>query len=115
MGRKRKVRGKLLRGKDGGEVRVISGYLKSPHQYIFGKRGPRGKTGAAWEFTTFLKERAPLLYVFIVGELRKSSSERDPKLEKIIKEWRQDAAQTRPNSRELTAYVFERDQGRVDN
>ena len=78
------------------------------HQYIFGKRGPRGKTGAAWEFTTFLKERAPLVYVFIVRELRMSSSERDLKLQKIINEWRQDADRTRPNSRELTAYIIER-------
>ncbi len=108
MGRKRKILEKLFKNSDGSQVWMIAGYLKKPHRYIFGKHGPRGKTGSAWEFTNFLKERVPLVYLFIVGELKKSSSERDLELQKIINEWRQDAGRTRPNSRELTAFVFER-------
>lgn len=116
MGRKKKVRGTLYpnaspRGKD---VRVTTFEVKSQH--LLARLGrthqPRGKTGNVWLFTMILKERVPLIYAFVVDELKKPTTNRNPDLQRIIKEWRGvEWPRTRPSARQLTAYIMERAMG----
>ncbi len=107
MGRKKKVRGRVIKVPAGKPARVTPGYRRLHH--YFGTRAPRGRTGIVWSLTEFLKERVPLVYVFCVEELRKSDQDRNPDLQRILQEWRKEAApRKRPPARELTAYVIER-------
>ncbi len=108
VGRQKKLHGKLFVNLEGRRVRIKAGYVPASH--VFTRHAPRGKTGAAWDLASVLKERAPLIYVFIVNELRKPHSERNPTLQNIIEEWKEDNAQRKlpPNAREMTAYVLER-------
>lgn len=103
--------GQSPRGKD---VRVMKGYVTAERALAvaFGKRLGRGKTGRAWRMTAFLKERAPLVYAFIVDELRKgrkSPKKLDRDLQQIIQEWKvQWEMRRKPWALEITAYVIER-------
>ena len=107
MARKKKLHGNLFEYPGGGHIRVKAGYM--PLQRLLYRNAPRGKTGAAWSLTSFLKRISPLIYVFIVKELRKSPNGRHPKLQQIIEEWKTDAARPgRPTARELAAFVVER-------
>jgi len=107
VGRKKKVRGKAFKGLRGKSARMTPGYRRL-HNY-FGTRAPRGRTGIVWSLTEFLKERVPLVYVFCVEELKKSDQNRNRGLQRILQEWRKDAApRKRPSTRELTAYIIER-------
>ena len=111
MGRKKKIRGKVFENADGTRVRVNKGSISVHH--LFQTKAPRGKTGKSWELTTFLKERVPLVYVFVVEELRQSESHRNPVLQKFIKEWDGyvPPSRTVPNAIDLTAYIIERAMG----
>lgn len=107
MGRKKKVRGTLFVDSEGRRVRITAGYVRADR--LLYRHAPRGKTGASWELTTFLKEFAPLVYVFLVNELKKSDRDWIPNFRRIIEEWKQDATpRTKPTARELTAYIIER-------
>ena len=106
MGRKKKLPGKLLTGLRGKLVRV-SERLEKPDYPLAVK--PHGKAANAWVFTTFLKERVPVVYLFIVEELKHAAPYRHSALQRIIEEWERDSGfHRRPSSRELTAYVIER-------
>jgi len=122
VGRKKKVRGKVLEGPRGKHVRVTTHLLKA--QQVLArytrKRPPRGKAADLWPLTSFLKERVPLVYVFIVDELNKSDRERNPDLQRIVEEWREvtsdhlkksSARHKWPSARQLTPYVIERAMG----
>jgi hypothetical protein len=107
MGRKKKSQGSVFVEPDGRRVRLTEQSVRL-ERFLY-QNAPRGKTGATWSFTTFLKRISPLIYVFIVKELKKSLSERNPKLQRVIEEWEVNATRpTRPTARELTAYVIER-------
>ncbi|MDA2911567.1 hypothetical protein MYX04_11635 [Nitrospiraceae bacterium AH_259_D15_M11_P09] len=99
--RKGKVAGVSPRGRP---VRVTERLEKL---YYPLKRKPRGEAARTFEFTNFLKERAPLVYVFVVSELRKAKVEHEG-LQRIIGEWRQASDVQEKPSLELTAYVMER-------
>jgi len=113
MGRKKRVHGTLYpksspRRRD---VRVTTFKVKAKH--VFARftrtRQPRGKTGSLWLFTTILKERVPLIYAFVVDELKKPIANRSPDLQGIIGEV--DWPRRIPSARELTAYIIERAMG----
>jgi hypothetical protein len=108
VGRPKKVRGRLFEGLRGEKVRVVEGWSKwAP----FVGKAPRGKTGHAWDFTSFLKERVPLVYAFTVDELGRSVITRNPALQEIIEKWRREEdppARRTPSARVLTAYIVER-------
>ncbi len=113
MGRKKKVPGKLYPGESprGKDVRVTTFRVKSKHflARFTRVRQPRGKTGDSWLLTMILKERVPLIYAFLVDELKKPIANRSPHLQRIIGEveW----PRRIPSARELTAYVIERAMG----
>jgi len=121
MGRKKVVRGNILKGLRERPVRLrvffgpktnTEGCIIEPgpklQQYL-SKHLPRGKAEFVWPVTCILKERVPLVYVFIVDELKKrKESKQDRRLVKILKEWRKEQARVWPSARELTAYIIER-------
>jgi len=114
VGRKKKARGKLFEGLRGKPIRITRHLVKPQHLVarLTRKRPPRGKAADVYELTSFLKERAPLVYVFIVEELKKGTGAQNPQLQRIIAEWNRDVAPyKRPTARELTAYVMERAMG----
>jgi len=109
MGRRKKLTGNIFEGLREGQRLRITCCLKKWHHVFLGKRAPRGQTGKTYRFTSFLKERVPLVYVFIVDELKKKDeSKQDRRLVKILKEWKREQARERPSARELTAYIIER-------
>ena len=111
MGRKKKVKGTILgTGPIGKPIRVSFESVKgAPYIFRDTKHVPRGHSANVWEFTNVLKERAPLIYVFVVEELKKNIKIRNPDLQKIIGEWKEISSFKRPpTARELTAYIIER-------
>jgi hypothetical protein len=79
---------------------------------LTGRRSPRGKTGRTTPLTSTLKELSPLVYAFLVVQLKKPERKRQRMLQPIIKEWRQaSGSQRRPSAREFTAFVIERAMG----
>jgi len=106
LGRKKKVLARLLDGPHGRPVRVAQ-RLEKPYYPL--KSKPHGKAANVWELTTILKERAPLVYLFVVDQIKKPIRNRDPKLQGIIEELKQITGRSRsPSSRERLAYVIER-------
>ena len=78
MGRKRKVVGRLFEGPGGKRVRYASFDAKWPPSFLGVGPAPRGKTGEPYPFTVSLKEHSPMVYAFVVSQLRKPQPERDP-------------------------------------
>ncbi len=106
MGRpgKGKLAGVSPRGRP---VRVTERLVRHYYPHWPPKRRPRGKAAGTFSFTNLLKERAPLVYVFVVGQLKQTS--RHPGFQKIIEEWRQTTGSCKdPGSRAITAYILER-------
>ena len=102
----RPKKGKLLPGLRGRPVRITE-RLEKPYYPLPSK--PRGRAAGTWEFTTLLKERAPLVYVYVVDQLRLGTKERETRFQKIVDKWRQRTGRMgRPLSKELTAYTIER-------
>lgn len=109
MGRKKKTPGRVLRGPRGGLVRFNTRIEKGPYPSFLHQKQPRGKTAKAWWFTNLLKERAPLVYVFVVNELKRPRDQKDERLQAIIDEGAANVdLPNPPSARELAAYLIER-------
>ena len=105
MGRPRK--GKIEGLSPGGRPVRITERLENPYYPL--KSKPRGKAAKVWELTTFLKERVPLVYAYIVNEKEKMVAERNQQLQRIVEQLKQSVGQRKTRSRRrLTAYVIER-------
>jgi hypothetical protein len=90
-------------------------HLESWHHYFLGKKDPRGATGGGHLFVMILKERAPLVYAFILREFdtEEDWTKHDPRLNPILEEWRSrrlkaTSKKRRPSCRELAAFIIER-------
>src|SRR4030095_8117531 len=107
MGRKRKEIGKVYKSASGKRVRLTSIEAKWPP---FLARAPRRTTGSAYPFTVSLKEHSPMVYAFVVSQLRKSGPDRDPMIGPILTEYQKASGDRRahPASSECTAFVIER-------
>jgi hypothetical protein len=103
----RPKKGRVLPGPNG---RVILCKERIEKPYFLVRPQPRGPGAGSWEFTVILKERVPLVYVFVVEELKKVENERNRALQRIINEWQGTTGHSgkRPPSLELTAYIVER-------
>jgi hypothetical protein len=109
MGRKKKPQGCVLLGPHGRPIRFNARIDKGPYPSFLHQKQPRGRTVKTWLFTNLLKERAPLVYVFVVNEVNRGWDRIDPKLQRIMDEGfeKQDLPR-KPSARELTAYLIER-------
>ena len=110
-GRKRPGRPPTLYGKPfmaPGERPARMTVSEIPERYLFNPV-PRGKTGAAHHFVSLLKEWSPMMYAFAIEQLRGPAAAREPRLTRLIEEWRRiTGVRTRPSALELTAYAIER-------
>jgi hypothetical protein len=106
MGRKRKTLGTLYEDTDGKRVRLNITRAKFPP--FIGKL-PRGKTGAAYQFTTCLREFAPFVYAYVLDELKRPEPGRHISFQKVSKEWQRASGSTRrPSARALASFAVER-------
>jgi hypothetical protein len=107
MGRKRKVVGERYEGLDGRAIRMVVKRVKWEH---LRKPSPRGKTGRVVRFTIVLKELCPMVYAFIVDQLRRPEREWDAMITSVVKEYRKESGtnRRRPSSLDFSAFVLER-------
>ncbi|MGC3975378.1 MAG: hypothetical protein QM771_13515 [Nitrospira sp.] len=96
----------LTQGEDGKILRIRE--YKIPAHAVENSH-LRGKAAKAWDFINVLKERTPLVYVFLVAELRKPLRMRDSRLQIIMQEHqREHPSRRKVSTRKLLAYIMER-------
>ena len=104
--RGRPKKGTLSLGPEGKILRVKEHYVPA---HAIENPGLRGKAAKAWDFICILKERAPLIYVFLVKELPKSPNDQDTQLQRLLMEYRKESPSHKKVSiRNVLAFIVER-------
>lgn len=104
--RGRPKKGTLSLGPEGKILRVIDHYV--PAHAIENPR-LRGKAAKAWDFICILKERAPLVYVYLLDELSKPARSRELRLQIIEQELQREyPSRFKVPPKKLLAYIMER-------
>jgi hypothetical protein len=104
--RGRPKKGILSLGPEGKILRVKEHYVPA---HAIENPGLRGKAAKAWDFICILKERAPLVYVYLLDELSKPARSRELRLQIIEQEFQREyPSRFKVPPKRLLTYIMER-------